>query len=235
VRDRAATALNQQFANISVWAVDIADDDWAARSQASLRAIQVGDIIVAPPWDIPSAPRDNHHVIVIQPSMGFGTGHHATTRLCLRALQQVVVQGSRVIDVGTGSGVLGIAASRLGAREVLAIDDDPDALRAAEENVALNGASNVTLRLADLRAGGDDSRITPASDHFDVVLANLTGALLSAAAGQLQSFAARQGHLILSGFTLDEETAVCQAFADCLVENRAAEEGWVCATVKRRA
>jgi ribosomal protein L11 methyltransferase len=108
---------------------------------------------------------------------------------------------------------------------VLAIDSDPDALRAAEENLALNGVSNVELQLADLH----DRRVDP----FDVVLANLTGGLLSAAAGPLQALMAPQGRMILSGFTLDEEDPVRRSFRDFVVEDRAAEEGWVCVTVKR--
>src|SRR5215208_1391194 len=98
-RDRAAEALGVRFAGIEVYPVDVADEDWAARSQAAVRAVQIRDIIVAPPWDVPRpvtpSPRDagagsiEPTLIVIQPSMGFGTGHHATTRLCLRALQQI--------------------------------------------------------------------------------------------------------------------------------------------------
>jgi len=228
-RDRAATALRASFPGIDACPVDVPDEDWAARSQAALRAIQVGNLIVAPPWDIPVGSGFSRTAviqpIVIQPSMGFGTGHHATTRLCLAALQQLDLQGRSVIDVGTGSGVLAIAARRLGASGVLGIDDDTDAIAAAEENVALNHESRIALEVADLRA----SKI----GQFDVVIANLTGGLLIASADRLTSFAVPGGRLVLSGFMDHEERDVLAALANCAVEARTQEDEWVCVTVRK--
>ena len=87
-RDRASASLQPQFPDIGLVAIDVPDEDWASRSQAGLRAIEIGTLVVAPPWDV-------RKVVVIQPSMGFGTGHHATTRLCLLALQEVDLTGDR--------------------------------------------------------------------------------------------------------------------------------------------
>jgi len=233
-RDRAGAALRVHFPDIGVQSIEVPDEDWATRSQMALRAITVGALTVAPPWDVPGRlkPAPTAYVgagfsqpstIVIQPSMGFGTGHHATTRLCLAALQEVDVRGRSVIDVGTGSGVLAIAARRLGASGVLAIDDDPDAIGAAEANVALNHESRIALEIGDFRS----AKI----GQFDLVTANLTGALLMASADRLASLAIPGGRLILSGFMGHEEREVLRAFDGCTLEWRAQEDEWVCFSV----
>jgi ribosomal protein L11 methyltransferase len=227
-RHRAAEVLRARFPRASMSPVDIPDENWAARSQANLRAVRVDTIVVAPPWDaVGHAEGDSPLTIVIQPSMGFGTGHHATTRLCLAHLQRLDLRRRTVIDIGTGSGVLAIAASRLGAAQVLAIDDDPDAIASARENLSLNPGADVTLGELDLRRAG----IRP----FDVVMANLTGALLAAAAGSLEGLAAARGRLILSGFMESEQEAVLAAFSSCTVERRSQEDEWICVTLALRS
>ena len=241
-RDRAAAALREQFPHVTATPVDVPDEDWAARSQAELKAVRVGNLVIAPPWDVGSPEGLPHksdvperHVaqrfsaaitIVIQPSMGFGTGHHATTRLCLAHLQSLDLGGRSLIDVGTGSGVLALAASRLGASPVLAIDDDADAVQSARENVDLNPGVEVTLGIVDVRRA--------ALRPFDVVLANLTGGLLVAASGPLLRLAAPGGRLVLSGFMDHEEHDVLAAFASCAVVTRSQEDEWVCVTVRHR-
>jgi ribosomal protein L11 methyltransferase len=238
-RDRAAADLTRQFPDLSLRPLDVPDEDWVARSQADLRAVRVGNIIVAPPWDIPhtgklkldhspdfgGAGLRRPVVIVIKPSMGFGTGHHATTRLCLGALQRLDLQRKSAVDVGTGSGVLAIAASRLGAAPVIGIDDDANALQAAEENLTLNRGAEVTLTNADLRS------VSPGT--FDLVTANLTGALLVEAADRLRDLANAGGRLILSGFLRHEEAHVMGAYSGYAVTHRAEEDEWVCVSVQR--
>lgn len=227
-RDAALASLRHQFPDVSMDSLDVQDEDWAARSQANLRAVRVGRLVVRPPWDPATdviATVTDPIVLTIEPSMGFGTGHHATTQLCLAALQDIDVRGQRVLDVGTGSGILAITAAALGATTVAAIDDDPDAVEAARENVAINaGASRIEVTVADLRTLG--------RREYDVVVANLTGALLAATAGTLESLLAPDGgRLILSGFLEAEIDAVLAAFRLGGHARLARLDGWVCAVL----
>jgi len=158
-------------------------------------------------------------VIVITPSMGFGTGHHATTRLCLAALQTLDLSQLSVLDVGTGSGVLAIAADRLGAARALGIDHDPDAVQAARENLALNPtARDVSFAVADLR--------TTPLPRASVVTANLTGALLIETATELLGAVDVGGTLIVSGLLADERDEVVRALTARIVWE-CEEDGWV--------
>jgi ribosomal protein L11 methyltransferase len=232
-RDAARAALLSAIewsARVDVAAVDVEDDGWAERSQASLQAVQVGRVIVAPPWDVPPADARaaDALLVIIEPSMGFGTGHHESTRLCLRALQACDLAGRRVLDLGTGSGVLAVAAAILGAESVLALDDDRDAVDAARENVRLNGVEpRVRVDRIDLAA--------MAPHAADVVLANLTGALLRRHAASLVTHIVRDGLIIVSGFTEDERFAVEHAFSEqqLHVVRHDREAGWIGLTLRR--
>jgi ribosomal protein L11 methyltransferase len=164
--------------------------------------------------------------------MGFGTGHHATTRLCLEALQRIPLEGAAVLDVGTGSGVLAIAADRLGAASVLGLDVDEDAIRSACENLALNPeVRHVTFDVVDI-AQTVNSEIT--SGSRDVVTANLTGALLTRIAPDLLGMLRTGGWLILSGILASERDEVTGAFRESAEIVRASEDGeWVGLIVKK--
>jgi ribosomal protein L11 methylase PrmA len=152
----------------------------------------------------PQPPAPSPDVVVITPSMGFGTGHHATTRLCLAALQTLDLSNTSVLDVGTGSGVLAIAADRLGAARALGIDHDQDAVQAARENLALNPtARRVSFAVADLR--------TTPLPRAGVVTANLTGALLIESAADLLGAVEDSGTLIVSGLLASERDEVLGA------------------------
>jgi ribosomal protein L11 methyltransferase len=152
--------------------------------------------------------------------MGFGTGHHATTRLCLAAIQTVDLTDAFVLDVGTGSGVLAIAAARLGAARALGIDSDADAIGSARENLALNvGVLHVAFEVADLT-----STELPTAD---VVAANLTGTLLVRARASLAAAVRPGGTLILGGLLVDERSEVVAAFGKMALLWEKREDEWV--------
>jgi len=212
--------------------IEVPDEDWARRSQQNLKAVTVDGLVIAPPWDVPgpraatTAEGRDLPVVVIEPSTGFGTGHHATTRLCLRLLQQLELRGARVVDVGTGSGVLALAAWKLGAADVVAIDNDPDALQNARENIARNGAGpSIDIVQDDLRS----LRI----ERADIVLANLTGAVHVRYADELRALANDDGYLILSGFAPQDSVVVRAAFKDLQVIDERSEGDWTALTLRR--
>jgi ribosomal protein L11 methyltransferase len=234
LRDAARATLASEFGNALLELIpqDVGDEDWARRSQAALKAVRVGRIVVAPPWEasplvmrdpgsgmqkrdpgprIPTDPEPripdpgSDILIVIDPSMGFGTGHHATTRLCLKLLQKIDVHGKRVIDVGTGSGVLALAAWALGASAVSALDYDADALHNARENLERNGAGEA-IEIVEGDLGSVALR--PA----DIVVANLTAAVIKRYAASLRRLVADNGLLIVSGFSGEEVEEIPSAF-----------------------
>jgi ribosomal protein L11 methyltransferase len=218
-RDRARAFITADLPALRLTTEDVPDENWAARAQRALTAVRAGRYIVAPPWDRSAQPGDAH-MVIIEPSMGFGTGHHPTTRLCLRALSAIDVRDKRVVDLGTGSGVLAIAAALDGAREVVGLDVDADAVRSAHASVALNVLPvKPVFIVADFR----DETVEPA----DLVLANLTGGILTRAAPRLCALVLPAGGLIVSGFDLSEEAAVREALGHWPHERRFDEEGWV--------
>lgn len=219
-RATAVEALRASFPTLSIELVDVPDDDWAARSQKSLTAVRAGSFIVAPPWDLPDSPPDEVTVIVIEPSMGFGTGHHATTRLCLRLLSDLDVSDLDVLDLGTGSGVLSMAAALRGAHKVVGIDVDIDAIASAEASAGLNTLPDtIEFRVADFRSAPP----APA----DVVLANLTGGMLTSSAPAIAALVRAGGQLILSGFDHTEVDAVVRVFPGFVENTRLTEDTWI--------
>ncbi|RJX29090.1 MAG: methyltransferase domain-containing protein [Desulfarculus sp.] len=164
-------------------------------------------IIVAPPWE-PASPAEGQVVIVIDPGQAFGTGQHESTQLVLRRIERLADQGhlpGRVLDVGCGSGILALAALRLGAASALAIDIDPQAVEAARANARLNGLSQ-----------GLEANLTPLDqigERFPLVLANLTAKDLMELAGPLAARLAPGGELVASGLLVEQIGPVRQAFA----------------------
>jgi ribosomal protein L11 methyltransferase len=183
-----------------------ANQDWIAGWKRGLEPRRVTDrLVVKPTWCEWQA-AEGQVVIDIDPQMAFGTGEHATTRGCLRLLDGVIRQGQRVLDVGSGSAVLAIAAARLGAAEVVAVEYDPDANLNARENLALNGVVD-RVRIVEAMA---DAELLAGLGRFDVVIANILSSvirpLLPAFRGSLGD--SPSGRLIVSGILRSEHADV---------------------------
>lgn len=216
--------------NAVVHPVTAVDDDWKERWKDFFHATRVGErFLVRPPWEPLGEEYANAGLIeiIIEPGMAFGTGTHETTQATLLGLETVVQKGDSVLDVGCGSGVLSIAAAKLGARRVLSIDIDPESVRATLENARINGVaewiSSSTLPL--LQVDGT----------WSVVVANILSSILLTIADELVSHVAPGGDLLLSGILLNEADDVADIFCALgvtEVERHEATE-WVCLRLRR--
>jgi len=202
---------------------EIEDEDWVRRTQAQFAPIEAAPgLWVVPSWHTPPDP--NALNIMLDPGLAFGTGTHPTTRLCLRWLVARVHGGESVIDFGCGSGILGIAAAKLGATSVHGVDIDPQAVTAAQDNALRNNVGAIFASAADRLPG-------PAQ----MVVANILAQPLIVLAPVLAELTLPAGQLALSGVLMTQATEVRAAFAawydfDPDVE----EEGWVLLSGKRK-
>jgi ribosomal protein L11 methyltransferase len=195
----------------------VADRDWVRLSQAQFEPIPIGErLLITPSWH--RAPDDGRVAIVLDPGLAFGTGSHPTTRLCLQWLARALPPGATVIDYGCGSGILAIAAARLGASRVTGIDIDPQALRATIDN-ALRNRVEVAVRATT------DVRPEPA----DVVVANILSNPLKLLAPVLVDLVRPGGVLVISGVLERQVDEVAAAYAPRLVlDVDGRSEGWAC-------
>jgi ribosomal protein L11 methyltransferase len=205
--DAAAPAPALLPPGAAVESCDTPEVDWVARFREGFRAFRVGRFLVSPSWDAPGEPSPD--ALLVDPGRAFGTGTHETTRLCLQALEDLAGRRGlgRALDLGAGTALLAVAASRLGAAPVVASDLDPEATASSRHHARLNGA-----RLHVVRADGGRG-FRPGA--FDLVLANLMALLLVDRAAEIRGLLAPGGALVLSGLLLEDVPYVRQAFSAC--------------------
>ncbi len=179
----------------------IDEEDWGKSWKDHFRPFAIiPGLVIAPTWE-EYQPAAGEAVITMDPGMAFGTGHHATTRLSLELICRTLAEksGQRLLDVGTGTGILGMAAVLFGAKEVLGLDNDPEATAAAEQNVRGNSLQErMQIRLAPLSSF---------RQPYDIVVANIVHDVLIGMAGDLIRLTAKGGTLILSGILAGEQAA----------------------------
>ncbi|MEN4046816.1 50S ribosomal protein L11 methyltransferase [Sulfurimonas sp. NWX367] len=196
------------------------NNDWVESYKNSIEPLVIDKFYIHPTWN------DNHPNlinIVIDPALAFGTGHHPTTASSLRAISQHVKKNDRVLDVGCGSGILGIAAMKLGA-VVDACDTDPVSVENSIKNAKLNN-----LEFHSIWEGSASNL----DEKYTIVVANIVADVLTFIANDLKKAMAEDGILILSGILNKYEEKVLNAYKDCKITQRIAQDEWVTLVLKR--
>ena len=205
----------------------VADEDWAETWKEFFHTEKVGArTVIKPTWEEYEA-KAGEIVVELDPGAAFGTGQHATTSLCIRALEELVRPGMTVFDVGTGSGVLAIVAAKLGAKRVEAVDFDPVAVRVARENVRQNGAEGVVhTERSDL--------LKSVAGEADLIIANIIADIIVRLFGEVKGSLAAGGTMLLSGIIEDRLADVVEAAGQhgFSVEKIEQEKGWAAVVVK---
>ena len=188
----------------------LGEEDWADSWKHHFKPLQIGTrLLITPSWE-PVSPDESRSVITLDPGMAFGTGGHETTRLCLECLEQILAypddnrQGDRTLDLGTGSGILAIAAAKLGIQQIDAVDIDPQAVLVAEENCQLNQVST--------QVQCSTTPLEQLSGSYTIILANILAETLVSMAPQIIQRLSPGGHLILSGILAEREELVQDGF-----------------------
>jgi ribosomal protein L11 methyltransferase len=202
---------------------EVADQDWVSASQAQFEPVPIGTrLVVAPSWH-PAEPGDARIRIELDPGLAFGTGSHPTTRLCLEWLCDELREAASLIDYGCGSGILAIAAAKLGVPSVVGVDIDPQAVASANANAVANG-----VRI-EFRTTSD-----PAPEAADVVVANILSNPLKVLAPLLTALVRPGGRLVLAGLLERQVDEVASAYPQFSMHVHANLDGWAClAGVKR--
>ncbi len=199
------------------------DKDWLESWKADFVPIRIGAFLVRPTWS--QAVAGDAVELVLDPGMAFGTGLHPTTQQCLEALSTMPLEGKGVLDVGTGSGILAIAAAKRGASPVVAVDTDALAVDAARENAVRNGVA--------IPVGEGSAADVPG--RFDVVIANIVSPVLQRIAPHLAARLSGGGTLLVAGINAPAEAATREAFAHVRLEvlDRTARDDWVALALGR--
>ncbi|MFB6363029.1 50S ribosomal protein L11 methyltransferase [Paenibacillus elgii] len=222
---------------------DVDDEDWANAWKQYFKPLRVTDrLTIKPTWE-EYTPEADELILELDPGMAFGTGTHATTSLCLRTLERVIQGGEDVIDVGTGSGILAIAAAKLGAKHVLALDLDPVAVSSATENVHLNGQDQqITVKLSDLlqvlnehKAEATGSGALGVKLPVQVVVANILAEIILLFVQDVYEVLEPGGRYIVSGVIKSKQQAVEEALTSAGFEliEQTEEQDWVVLVVRK--
>ena len=224
---RDAEALLADFPASRLTRSAVQDADWENNWKQFYKPMEIGErLIVVPEWE--QANTQGRIPLILNPGLTFGTGSHATTRLCLTALEETIHGGERVLDLGCGSGILSIAALRLGAEHAFACDIDEKCVEVAYENAALNGIdrSRYTVRWGDVLS--DQQLKAEIGGGYDMVVANIVADVIIGLSGQVRPFLKEDGLFLCSGIIDDRAEEVARHLREAgwdILRTRQSE-GW---------
>ena len=232
--DKALLFLKERFAAANVEAIidtcSVNEEDWSNAWRAFYKPTRIGEhIVIVPMWEkYDEQPGDV--IIRMDPGMAFGTGTHETTRLVIGLLEKLVTPGCRMLDVGCGSGILAICASKLGAKECKAYDIDPIAVKVANENIEASGQTNVTCEVSDLLKQVDLS-----GGKYDVIAANIVADIIIRMAPDVGAYMKDDAVLIASGIISERADEVTKELEKngLSVKERVTDNGWCALVVKK--
>ena len=226
--------LKTRFAELSINAEisvsGVNEEDWANSWKEYYKPIKIGEkIVIVPAWEKYSA-KDGEIIVRMDPGMAFGTGTHETTRLVIKFLEKYIKKGMRVADVGCGSGILAICASKLGAGECKAYDIDPVAVKVANENIKDSGLDNVTCDVSDLLKQVDRSA------PYNVICANIVADIIIRMMPDVGELMDENSVILASGIIVERSEDVINAFDDngFKIVERIDENGWCALAVMKK-
>ena len=219
--------LRERFAasdlmDAKIETVGVNEEDWANSWKAYYKPIKIGErLVIVPAWE-KYTPAEGELIVRMDPGMAFGTGTHETTRLVIKLLETYTKEGCRMLDVGTGSGILAICASKLGAGECRAYDIDPMAVRVANENIKDSGLTNITCEVSDLLRQVDKSR------PYDLICANIVADIIIRMTPDVGELMHKDTVLLASGIIMERSDDVVECFEKhgFRIVERLEENGW---------
>ena len=218
-----------EYAPLLLTMENVKDEDWENNWKQFYKPMEIGErLLVIPAWE--KAEAKGRVTLTLNPGLTFGTGSHATTRLCLTALESRIHGGEKVLDLGCGSGILSIAALRLGAGSAFACDIDEKCIDVAYENAALNGIGKKQLTVRQGDATKEGALRDAIGTGYDVVVANIVADVIISLAPQVRHFLKEDGWFLTSGIIDDraDEAAAALTAAGWNIVESCTSEGWYC-------
>lgn len=230
-----STDINNEYGRLELSMRNVKEEDWANNWKKYFKPFNVGKhLLVKPSWE-ECENTDNRKILEIDPASSFGTGQHHTTRLCLELLEKYIKSGDKLLDIGTGSGILFIASILLGAKNAYAVDIEENSIRIAKENAEKNNISSDIFTAVQGNIISDEALVQKIGKSYDIITANIVADVIIAMGGIFPEFLKEKGILIISGIITERIDEVLKSLENSgfKVLEVYEKEGWNAAALTR--